>query len=134
MAAGTADRFTIQDALNKLNSIPERSLPLPTYSKLGDFLSLYFSDIPAYSERVDETLTIYRSMSDGEVVGCKIKGVSLLAQNVANIFRMQDGEVEIRLLLLNAAGPQKARHFYYDLGGKCEGIKVPLREILPKAA
>ena len=50
--------------------------PGPTYSLLGDFVSYYIRDVDCFAESVDETLTLYRDDSTGEVVGCKIKGVN----------------------------------------------------------
>jgi hypothetical protein len=109
--------------------------PVPHYNRLGDSLSLYLSDQPAYSQRVDEILTVYRTIDGGELVGCKIKGVSHLAKNVASIFNILDDtmEIEIRLLLLNAAGVEP-KEYYYDLGSRFAGIKMPLGELLRKAA
>lgn len=135
MDSAVMKRRTVKDALSDLRRNGVHFSSEPRYSELGDFLTIFFNDAPAYSERVDAVLTVYRSMANGDIVGCKIKGVSALAENVANIFSMQDGEVEIRLLLLNAAGPKKeSRHFYYDLGAKCGQIAIPLRTILKRAA
>ena len=101
----------------------------PHYVRAGDFVSIYFSQEIAVSRRVDDVLTVYRSESSGELIGCKIKGVSILAENVVNMFKIEEDSIEIRLLLLNAAGPRKPERFYYQLSEKCGTATLPLNEI-----
>jgi hypothetical protein len=50
----------------------------PIYSPDGDFISLYLRDEDSYAERVDDLLTIYRSVENDALVGWKIKGVRRL--------------------------------------------------------
>lgn len=47
----------------------------PHYSQVGDFVSYYHTNERCYAERVDETLTFYKSMESNEIVGVKIKGI-----------------------------------------------------------
>lgn len=127
--------ISVQEALQSLQSKKRPKFKsVPHYNRLGDFLSVFFSDTPTYAERVDDVLTVYRSMTNHELVGCKIKGVSLLAENVSNLFRIEDDQVEIQLLLLNAIGPKMPQHFYYELGAKFGSMKIPLKQMLQNAA
>jgi len=99
----------------------------PFYSHIGDFLTVHLSDETANAERVDDTLTVFRSAATDEIVGCKMKGVSLLAQNVQNIIQIEDGEICLTLLLLNAAGPNSENsERYYDLSRRVQQVKIPL--------
>jgi hypothetical protein len=107
---------------------------VPQYVARGDYLSFYFVDEPAYSERVDEVLTVYRSQATNDLVGFKIKGVSILAENVVNIFDLTDGIVELRLLFLNAVGLKGHRKHYYALSEKCGTVTLEVSEILRRAA
>lgn len=49
--------------------------PVPQYFHDGDFISVYFKEDEAHSNRINEWLTIYHSIETNEIVGCKIKGV-----------------------------------------------------------
>lgn len=50
----------------------------PVYFPEGDFVTLFVKDDLAHEDRVDELVTIYRSIANDEIVGCKIKGVKRL--------------------------------------------------------
>ncbi len=52
----------------------------PFYSRLGDFLSVYFEDADCYAETVNDGLVVYRAMDDKRVVGCKVIGVTDIQQ------------------------------------------------------
>lgn len=54
----------------------------PVYHEDGDFLTLFTRDCDCHSERVDETVTVYRDDESNEIVGIKIKGVLGLLQHV----------------------------------------------------
>lgn len=128
------ERVTLREALLAEKDKPRSFDSSPKYNARGDYLSIVLVDTPYYAERIDEVLTVFRSQSDHTLIGCKVKGVSLLAQNVVNIFNIEGDDVEIRFLLLNAVGPRKARQHYYDLSRKVGSIKLHLPEILNRAA
>jgi hypothetical protein len=54
---------------------PAEFQPMPQYSEHGDWLSLYFKDEDSYGERVDNFLTVFRSMLNDELIGFEMKGV-----------------------------------------------------------
>jgi hypothetical protein len=45
------------------------------YSEKGNCVFVYFSDEPAYAERENDEVTIFKSFRNDEVVGCKLKDV-----------------------------------------------------------
>lgn len=49
--------------------------PVPTYSRVGDQLSLYFDPESGYAEPLNESVTLIRAFSDKRVVGVKITGI-----------------------------------------------------------
>ena len=53
----------------------------PVYSPEGDTLAIFFKPDRCRSERMGQLLTVYLSEKTNELVGCKVKGVSLLADN-----------------------------------------------------
>jgi hypothetical protein len=50
-------------------------VPRPHYFQDGDYVTYFSSDQLAFEERIDELLTIHRSMETNAVIGCKINGV-----------------------------------------------------------
>lgn len=52
---------------------PAGFVPRAVYSSDGNFLSFYIRNDNAYSEQIDERLTVYRSIRNQEIVGCKVK-------------------------------------------------------------
>ncbi len=106
---------------------------VPHYNRTGDFLSIFTKDEPYYAERVDDVLTVYLSMMNGGMIGCKLKGVSLLAKNATTILKVDDGRLQLRWLLLNAAGAG-AKPYYYDVSDLVGGAEVSTKELLAGAA
>lgn len=49
--------------------------PSMTYSIIGDLLSVYLFDDPAYAENLTPDIIVLRSFSDNRVVGVKLCGV-----------------------------------------------------------
>lgn len=79
--------------------------PKPFYSKAGDFVSFTFRNERAFEKRIDNLLTVYLSVENKELVGCKIKGVrKLLAQFRSFHLTLQDST--LRLGLFFAIGQQ----------------------------
>lgn len=100
----------------------------PFYSERADSIFVLFDDCPCYFENVDEVLTICRSVAGDRLIGCKLKGVSLLARNVLHILDVEDesSTISLRALLLNAAGPKPvSKHYYYDVSLLVKHIAIP---------
>ena len=51
----------------------------------GDFLTVYFSDEDAYTRRIDDLVTVYYSELTNELIGCKIKGVRRLLNEMGSL-------------------------------------------------
>jgi hypothetical protein len=105
---------------------------VPHFSRVGDFVSIFAEDAPYVAKRVDDVLTIYLAQDDGRLIGCKIKGVSVLAKNVRTILRIHDGTtIRVELLLLNAAGIGAQRYYFdvSDLVGSAELSIADLQEL-----
>jgi|AGTN01.2.fsa_nt_gi hypothetical protein len=58
----------------------------PQYFRVGDYLTRFLDDAPAYENPIDETLTLYRSRATDVAVGYKISGVRVLAEKAARLF------------------------------------------------
>ncbi|MBM3878998.1 MAG: hypothetical protein FJ387_04665 [Verrucomicrobia bacterium] len=58
----------------------ERESPKPWYNPDGDCIVYQFGDEAIVADRVDEILTIYRSVETGKSIGYQIKGVCALGR------------------------------------------------------
>lgn len=87
---------------------------VPHYFGEGDFVTYYATDEPAFEERIDEVVTIYREMSSKTLIGCKIKGVRrLLEEFEAWGVVICDGDVALGFLFYAAAQqkPEKTEEY-----------------------
>lgn len=58
------------------NSPSRQFVPYCYVNRDSDTLTVYFEGDPDYSERLSDHVTLYRSIANNEVVGCRIKGIS----------------------------------------------------------
>ena len=125
-----ADEGQLQSLSDYLDDHPDAEgfTPTPHYAQEGDYLVLFFQDVPCYAQRIDPLLTVYYSNDRSDLVGFKIKGLSLIAKHVASLID-HDDDVEINLLLLSAVGSSDVRHKYYDLGQRAKGITIQKSQI-----
>ncbi len=108
--------------------------PRPYYCPDGDTLTFYFRDEEAYSERVDELLTVYKSIENSELVGCKVKGVAGLIDRLKSFgicLHPEDEPFSLSLLFLSATNRQAANvdHYYQEMGQFTKDVKVPLHDL-----
>jgi hypothetical protein len=75
--------------------------PRPLYTAEGDCLTFYFVNEDSYRERVDDLLTIYRSMKNQNIIGCQVKGVRRILQTLGKFsVGVKEGPVELGLVFL----------------------------------
>ena len=112
---------------------PKGFTPRPFYSVEGDSLTFYFKDDASYRERVDDFLTVYRSMKEGELIGCQIKGLSR-ALKLLGVFGciIEDESVRLEMIFLAcmASTPERsARDRYLELRQAAPRIAIPAKEL-----
>jgi hypothetical protein len=97
-----ADDMTIDDFLESLPRRGRRGrAPAGWTSREGDCAYFYRARDPNYRERVDNVLTVYRSLKDDKIVGVQIKGLTSLPEHDAMGVAVDDRrEVEVVVLLL----------------------------------
>ena len=78
--------------------------PSPWYNRAGDCVQLYFREDESYAQRVDEILTVYRSLSNAdEIVGCKIKGILALIKRFGDFnFELHTGKISLSMLFIGS--------------------------------
>jgi hypothetical protein len=97
----------------------ETFVPRPHYFQDGDHVSYYFAEDRAYEERVDELLTVFRSIATKELVGCKIKGVRRILKELDSFgVVILDAKVTLGLLFVGAALVNPGRRDSYERFGR----------------
>jgi len=87
---------------------PGRFQPRAHYVAEGDTLIVYFKDDESHAERVDELLTVYRSLQTGALVGCQIKSVRSILRKLGGFgVHVDDGDVDVRVLFIAYAFASK---------------------------
>lgn len=96
-----------KSGLIRLSPVKQPSSPFaPFYdlNKASDTLTICFDAYGDYSERIGDQLTLYRSLKTNAVVGCRIKGISLLLDDLPNYVQINQGCVDLSIVLLAIRG------------------------------
>lgn len=76
----------------------------PHYYPVGDYLTFYASDERCFAERVNELLTVYVSTDDRHLVGCKVKNVQQVMQQLEQLHvHVFDSQLSLGLLFVSVA-------------------------------
>lgn len=113
---------------------PKGFTPRPYYSVEGDSLTFYFKDEESYRERVDDFLTVYKSIKSDKLVGCQIKGLPKALKLLGDFGLMfiEDGSVRLSMIFMAcmAASPEAgARKRYVELGKFAKEASIPAKEL-----
>jgi hypothetical protein len=90
--------------LLKENPPAKQFVPYCYLSQQADALTAYFEGDADYSERLNDHITLYRSLETNEIVGCRVKGISSLIADLPNYIRVNDGDVELSVLFFAYRG------------------------------
>ena len=77
------------EKLLKENPPANRFVPYCYLNKEADALTVYFEGDPDYSKRLNEHVTIYLSEGTDEIIGCRIKGISGIIEDLPNYVNVQ---------------------------------------------
>jgi hypothetical protein len=88
----------------------------------GDHMTVYFSAAMCREKRVDDLLTVYLSEQDGELVGCKITGVSRLVKNITSLVDISHEDVQVQWLIVSINGPNPPAEYVYKLSQRMKGV------------
>ena len=87
------------------NNPPARQfVPYCHLSKEADTLTVYFEGDADYSRRLSDHVTLYLSLETHEIVGCRIKGVSGLLEDLPNYIQVKHGSVSLSVIFLAFRG------------------------------
>ena len=122
---------TLIDYLNE--NKPQGFTPRPFYSVEGDSLTFYFNDEESYRERLDDFLTVYKSIKSNKLVGCQIKGLPQALKLLGDFgLTIQDEAVRLSMIFIAcmAVNPKPAsKQCYQELGRVARETTIPAKEL-----
>ncbi|NLE37229.1 MAG: hypothetical protein GX621_04310 [Pirellulaceae bacterium] len=109
--------------ISYLNSRPVAPVfsPCAYYGEDEDAVIFYFRNAPDYAKRINKWITLYLSMDTDELVGCRVKGVGRVLQDMdAFGVDVKHNKVELRAVFLAFLGvaseDSDTRELYKQLG------------------
>jgi len=103
------------------------------YNGPGDCIEVHLAKDEYYAQRVDDVLTVFRSQSSGDIVGCQVKGMVALLQKTGSLgleFRAKKVPLGVLFLLsfFQARDPvldlPERQNLYRDLGDRIGKTQV----------
>jgi hypothetical protein len=88
----------------KANPPAKQFVPYTHLNQEADVLTVYFEGDADYSERLNDHVTLYRSIDTNEVVGCRIKGIADLIDDLPNYLRVSHDGTELSVVFLAFRG------------------------------
>ena len=88
----------------KDNAPAKTFVPYHYRNEQSDTLTVYFEGDADYSKRLSDHVTLYLSLETDEIVGCRIKGISGLLEDLPNYIRIKEGDVELAMLFFAFRG------------------------------
>ena len=100
MAKTTKDLMTFLRA----NPPANKFVPYCYLNKESDALTVYFEGDPDYSKRLTEHVTIYLSQDTDEIIGCRIKGIAGILEDLPNYVNVQHNGYCLSVIFLPFLG------------------------------
>lgn len=76
----------------------------------SDALTVYFEGDADYSERLNDHVTLYRSVETKELVGCRIKGIRAILEDLPNYIHINHGGIKLQMLFFAFRGTAHKEH------------------------
>jgi hypothetical protein len=86
------------------NPPAKQFVPYSYLSKEADALTVYFEGDADYSRRLNEHITVYHSIETDEIIGCRIKGISSILQDLPHYFGVKHGGIELSIVFFAFRG------------------------------
>src|SRR5947209_7408485 len=88
----------------KANPPEKKFVPYTILSKKADALTVYFEGDPDYSKRLNDHVTLFLSLETHEIVGCRIKGISGIINDLPNYVNVHHNGIDLSLIFLPFRG------------------------------
>ena len=70
----------------------------------ADALTFYFKPDADYSERLTDHVTLYRSLESNELVGCRIKGITGILEDLPNFLHVDHQGARLSMVFWSFRG------------------------------
>ncbi len=118
-------------------TIADKFQPYHELNLETDTLTFYFRGDADYSKRLSDHVTLYLSVDKDELVGCRIKGISGILEDLPNYIDVtgDDGELQLSLVFLPFRGEvkQSEQRVLANLAKQARGQTIP-RHLKPCGA
>ena len=78
--------------------------PYCILSEEADAFTAYFKGDADYSERLTDHVTLYRSLDTNEIVGCRIKAISGILEDLPNYLRVDHQGAKLSMIFWSFRG------------------------------
>lgn len=78
--------------------------PYVEFSEEADALNVYFRPDPDYSKRLTDHVTLFLSLENHRIVGCRIKGVAQILEDLPNYIDIDHGGVKLSVIFWSFRG------------------------------
>ncbi len=98
-----ATEFDLDQFLRE-NPPAKKFVPYSHLNRQSDTLTFYFEGDPDYSQRLTDHVTLFLSLETNEMVGCRVKGISGLIDDLPNYISINHGGINLSLLFFAFRG------------------------------
>jgi hypothetical protein len=88
-------------------SVASEFKPYCELSREADALTVYFKPDRDYSKRLTDHVTLFLGVDTNELVGCRIKGISGILEDLPNDLRIDHGGVKLSVIFWSFRGGVK---------------------------
>jgi hypothetical protein len=78
--------------------------PYVEMNREADALTFYFKPDADYSERLTDHVTLYRSLESNELVGCRIKGIAGILEDLPNFLHVDHQGARLSMVFWSFRG------------------------------
>lgn len=82
----------------------DKFVPYCLLSEEADALTIYFEGDADYAKRLNDHITLFLSLETNEIVGCRVKGVRELLDDLPNYLQVNHGRIQLTVLFLAFRG------------------------------
>jgi hypothetical protein len=110
---------SLTDFIDSLGPVKEFK-PQPYLCADSDTLTMYFEDSPAFRQRVDSKLTVFKAFDTGDLVGFELKNVLPKIKELLSLIHVEakSARVHVKLILLICSVEAESREPYQELANK----------------
>jgi len=78
--------------------------PYSRFNREADALTFYFKGDRDYSQRLNDHVTLFLSIETNELVGCRVKGVSGILEDLPNYLKVEHEKTKLSILFFAFRG------------------------------